>query len=520
MRGRWGLRYFSLLKVAMALPLPALRNRIESYFAKLGSLQYQQRAGLSPELSISQLQASFPELGQPDTFSSVREAAQNPSLDEGNRRRFRSLLEFLAGQVEQTAAAPALEAILATESTAQIILDDEHLPLREALAQLRREPDRARRERLDKGVGQLLWNNQGLYARRWDAAEQAARALGYGSYLALRDEVSGYSASALATDADVLLRHTEDAYREVADYALKKIEPTLRPFPPGAAGDHDLQLAASAPWIANQFPPDELMPAVTRFLGEMGLPPHANGRILVDLDDRPGRATFAFAAVLQVPDDVRLIVPRGGGLEHYRALLREFGRAQHAANASKSSPVEERRLGDESIVEATAVLFEHLLLDEGWLRRYLRLPRAAAREAARIAAFNSLARLRRSGALLAYEIQLYERGPSRPLAEEYESRLSSALLAAVHRGHYLREPEPQLFTSRQLRAWALEIRLRSFLLERFNEDFWRNPASGRWLRDLFSRGRRDDAESISQELAGAPLSLEEPAARLIRVMMA
>jgi len=84
----------------------------------------------------------------------------------------------------------------------------------------------------------------------------------------------------------------------------------------------------------------------------------------------------------------------------------------------------------------------------------------------------------------------------------------------------LREPEPELFTGRRLRAWALEVRLRSTLLERFNEDFWRNPASGRWLRDLFSRGRRDDAESISEELAGAPLSLEDAAARLIRVMMA
>ncbi|HME92145.1 MAG TPA: peptidase M3 [Myxococcaceae bacterium] len=504
----------------MALSLAALRNRIEAYLAKLGSLEYQRRAGLSPELSISQHQAFFPELGLPDTFASVREAAENQSLEESARRRFRLLLEFLAGQVEQTAAAAALEAILATESTAEIAFGEEHLPLGEALTQLRREPDRARRDRLDQSIGHFFWENQGLYARRWDAAEQATRVLGYGSYLAMQDELSGYSASALAADADVLLQHTDDAYREVLDYALKKIDPTLRPFPPGAAADHDLQLAVSAPWMSSQFPPEELMPAVTRCLGEMGLPPHANGRILVDVDERPGKATFAFAALLQVPDDVRLIVARGAGPDHYRALLREFGRAQHAANASKSAPVEERRLGDESLSEGTAFLFEHLLLDEAWLRRYLRLSRAAAREAARIAALNSLSRLRRTAALLAYEIQLYERGPSRPLAEEYQSRLSSALMVTVQRGHYLREPEPQLFSGRQLRAWALEVRLRAFLLERFNEDFWRNPASGRWLRDLFSKGRRDDAESLSQELAGEPLSLEDAAARLIRVMMA
>ncbi len=499
----------------MDLSISALGNRVEAYLTRLGSLQYQHHAGLPPEQPIAQLQASFPELARLETYAAVREAAETAS-DERDRRRLRSLLQFLAGQVEQGMGASALEAICAAEDTGVVAFGDESRPLSEALLKLRHEPARTRREHLERSIGQFFWDNQGLYARRWEAAEQAARALGHASYVALRDAVSGYSAAAIAAEGDLALRQTEDAYREVLTYVLRKIEPTLRPLPSGAARRHDLQLAESAPWMAAQFPQADLLSSITRCLNEMGLPPHAEGRILLDMDERHE----AFAAELQVPDEVHLSVQPGGGLEHYRVLLREFGRAQHAAGTSKSAPVEERRLGDASVPEASSRLFEHLLLDGGWFRRYLRLPRPAAQEAARIAAFNSLSRLRGCCALLGYEIELYERGPVRPLADEYEARLSQALLAAAHRGFYLREPQPQLLSACALRAWALEARLYALLLERFNEDFWRNPATGRWLRDLFSRGRRDDAESISQEVAQAPLSLIGATDRLVRVMSA
>jgi hypothetical protein len=391
----------------MDLPLPALRNRIEAYLTKLGSLQYRHRAGLSAELPIGGLQASFPEFGRAETFSAVRDSAENASAVERDRW-FRPLLEFLAGQIELTAAASALEDISGLESTAMLALNEERLTFAEALLQSRRERARPRREALAQAVGQLLWEKQGLYARGWDAAEQAARSLGYGSLLALRDALSGFSASALAEEGEALLKNTEDAYREVLEYLLGKIDASARRIPLGAAREHDLQVAQSAPWMAEHFGPGDRMPAIIRCLSEMGLPPHANGRILVDLDDRPGKASEPFAVELQVPDDVRLIVARGGGLEQYRALLREFGRAQHAANTAKSAPIEERRLGDESVPEGTACLFEHLLLEEAWLRRYLRLPKAAAREVARIAAFNSLARLRRRCALLGYQIEVCE----------------------------------------------------------------------------------------------------------------
>jgi hypothetical protein len=55
-------------------------------------------------------------------------------------------------------------------------------------------------------------------------------------------------------------------------------------------------------------------------------------------------------------------------------------------------------------------------------------------------------------------------------------------------------------------------------MERFNEDFWRNPAASTWLKGLFSRGGTDDAEALSTEVSGTGLSLPEAGARLVAIL--
>jgi hypothetical protein len=68
-----------------------------------------------------------------------------------------------------------------------------------------------------------------------------------------------------------------------------------------------------------------------------------------------------------------------------------------------------------------------------------------------------------------------------------------------------------------LRARALEASLHRTLQHRFNEDYWRNPATAAWLRERFSRGGRDGAEKLAEELGG-PLQLGDAAERVVKVM--
>jgi hypothetical protein len=180
--------------------------------------------------------------------------------------------------------------------------------------------------------------------------------------------------------------------------------------------------------------------------------------------------------------------------------------------------MELRRLGDASVTEASAALTERLLLAPEWLKRYLQLPTTTARDIARLAAFQSLAVMRQHCARLPYELSLFARGASEERAEEYTAGQRRALFVEPHPGFFLFDVDSQLSSARYLRAWALEARLTARLMERFNEDFWRNPSASAWLKGLFSRGGTDDAEALAQELTGSGLSLPEAGARLVAIL--
>ena len=299
---------------------------------------------------------------------------------------------------------------------------------------------------------------------------------------------------------------------------LKKVEPLLRPLPGGEARRHDLQHALQAPWMDLFFRREDLWPAVTRWLGEWGLTPNAQGRIRIDDEARPGKSRRPFVAAVRVPEEVRLVIQPESGMSALGDLLHEVGHAQHLAHVSDTAPLELRRLGDASVNEAFASLTERLLLSPGWLMRYLRLPTASAGDATRMAAFQALAVLRRHCAKLPYELSLFTRGPSEERAEEYAAGQRRALFVGPHPGFFLFDVDAQLYSARYLRAWALEARLTARLMERFNEDFWRNPSASAWLKGLFVRGGTDDAQALALEISGAELSLPEAGARLVAIL--
>jgi len=505
----------------MASSLDALRAQIEPYLRELGTFHSRNGAGLDPGESLRGLRAQYRALSSPDAFHAVRDAQGGKAEDDDGPRRLRRLLELLAGEVEERFSADALDEIATLEARATVPLGpsgEETLSFHRAMARLPRETARLKRTALENALGRFLYDNTGPYARKVEATARTAEALGFSSYVALREEVSGFTFAPLLEESTKALARTEDAYRDVLGYVLKKVDATVRALPSGDARRHDLVHSAHAPHIASYFRWEELLPAVGRWLMELGLSPDAERRIRLDTEARDGKSARAFVSAVQVPHEVRLVVFPEGGLPGCAALLHEYGHAQHWARIRADAPVEDRRLLEASVTEAYAALFDHLLLDEAWLRRYFRLPQALSREVARYAAFHQTMLLRRHVAKLGYELSLFARGAGEELADEYEERQRKALFVGVHRGFYLHDVDPRLYVARYLRGWALEARLHGVLLQRFNEDWWRNPGAGNFLAGLFSRGGRDDAAELCDELTGQPPSFDEVSARLVRVL--
>jgi len=504
----------------MDRPLPSLRASLDDFLAQLATLQYRHASGLSPDLPVRELYEDSPEISSLEAFAAATEAVPKARAkgDLLGVRRLQLLRDFIATQVEEALAAPAAEAVAQLEARSRLAVDDQTLSLGEALGQLPHEPSRGRRAVLESATGGFLWDNRGRYGERREACFRVAERLGASSYLALREDVSGIELQKLSEAAAETLRRTEDAYRDVLGYVLKKVEPTLRPLPSGNARRHDLQAGSQIPWLSGFFRREDEWPLVIRWLTEWGFHPSAHGRIRIDDEERPGKASRPFTAAVRVPDEVRLVVRKSAGLDALGSLLHEYGHALHHAHVSEQLPLELRRLGDASVTEAFATLFERLLTQEEWLKRYVRLPSATARDASRMAAFQGLTVLRRHCAKLPYELSLYTRGPSPERAEEYADAQRRALFVESHPGFFLFDVDPQLYVTRYLRAWALETRFTTQLTARFNEDWWRNPAAGRWLQGFFGRGGTDDAEALAQEISGMALTLPEAGDRLVALL--
>ena len=92
-----------------------------------------------------------------------------------------------------------------------------------------------------------------------------------------------------------------------------------------------------------------------------------------DTGEREGKRSRAFCAPVRVPDEVYLVLRPHGGQTDWNTFLHELGHALHFAYMRPDLPFEYRWLGDNSITEGYAMLFDHLHAGRGWLQRYTEL---------------------------------------------------------------------------------------------------------------------------------------------------
>jgi hypothetical protein len=221
-----------------------------------------------------------------------------------------------------------------------------------------------------------------------------------------------------------------------------------------------------------------------------------------------------------VPDEVYLVLRPHGGQVDWTTFLHELGHALHFAYMRPELQMEYRWLGDNSVTEGYAMLFDHLMEDAGWLTRYTSLDATHARKFLRSVGFSELHFLRRYSAKLIYEIELYA-GRMRwdSLPDFYVEQLTSATTFRYNRADAFVDVDPHFYAARYLRAWQLQALLTETLVERFDADWWRNPRTGPWMMEmLFGEGQRELGHEQAQRVAQKPLSFA-PLIRAVERML-
>lgn len=495
----------------MQLSLTTLVEQLDDLFFERATREFRVASGVQRDAPpIPEL----PEVARLEAWQVTDEVLSSPRIDDAKRGRLVLLKQHLARAYVEAQALDASCARERFERDHAFFAAARTWTLTEARRELPRLASREHRVALAAELSSQLQAQESLVARWLDHVQAALGALQLPPD-AFVQQLHGREVQPRLDAAQAVLASTADAATDLLGYALKKLDPLLTPR---AASEHDAERALLAPWLFESFRREDLTHAVGRCVADIGFSPNAEGRITVDSDARAGRDPRPRVCELRVPDQVRLLLTPDNGLDTFAGWLRAWGVALHRAHVARGRPVVERRLGDRAVIEACGLLFESFLLEEGWLKRYLRLTNHQAREAARIAAFRQLHQLRRTAALARYSQEALRRGSWSGLVDDYVPRLSTALGVEVTRGEALFAVDPFGDHLRALDAYALADTLRLVLRERFNEDFWRNPATGRWLTDLASRGQHDDAPAVVKGLGVEALSVAAAAAHRVSVM--
>ncbi|HJU69891.1 MAG TPA: hypothetical protein VJ650_16755 [Gemmatimonadaceae bacterium] len=489
------------------LTLDRLRDDGQRFMEEVSREYYLAHAGLKATADLQGIYQRHVAILGEDALALVREEFRTAPAGSDAYRSARLMLEWLTDSVAGRALAALDEREIEWEGSAIVRLDDgREIPYQRASIDIGNASNRAERMLIERArarvvAAELAPLRKERFQREKDLIERMEIAP---TFNATFEALSGVDLGGLVAECEQFLRDTQAMWDDV--YA-ETVRAKLRMDPGEATRADALHLLRAQEFDAH-FPSASMEASIRRQTSEMGIDPDANGRIVYDTGEREGKRARAFCAPVRVPNEVYLVLRPHGGQADYRTLLHELGHALHFAYTRADYPFEWRWLGDNSVTESYAMLLDHLMHDAGWLARYTDLGRRHAPTFLRTVGFEELHFLRRYCAKLIYETALYAGDVSwDSLPDLYVDRLTSATTFKYDAADAFVDVDPRFYAARYLRAWQLQALLTETLVERFNEDWWRNPRAGPWvIGSLFGEGQRELAGELAERATGRSLS--------------
>lgn len=468
---------------------------------------YLSGAGLKATAELQPLYKQYAAILSEDSLALTLEAFKGATPGSDEHRQARILLEWQADSQSGRELAPLDEREIAWEASAMVTLaDGTRLQFERTPIEIANSTDRNHRLAIEMARGTILEAElaplrRERFQRERDIIERLGLANGYNGTWEL---LSGISLAELRAQCEQFLRDTQSIWDDTYPEFVKRV---LR-IDPGVAMRSDALALFRAQEFDGAFPARAMEAQVQRQVREMGIDPLAGGRIRLDTAEREGKRSRAFCAPVRVPEEVYLVLRPHGGQTDWSTFLHELGHALHFAYARPDYPFEYRWLGDNSVTESYAMLFDHHMDDAGWLQRYTELDQKSLRGFLRSAGFEELHYIRRYCAKLIYETQLYG-GDVRweSLPDVYVQLLSTATNFRYSRSEAFVDVDPHYYSARYLRAWQLQALLGETLTQRYDVDWWRNPRAGPWVvQSLFAEGQRELAHEQARRVSGRELS--------------
>lgn len=487
--------------------LDALRANADRFIAELDEEAYLHFAGHKDTYNLVPIYERHAELTTLDTALAI-----GASVNGG--RNTRELWRFACEGYLGNFVREEAERVAELEASLTATVDGEEIPYRNLRPTIGNEPERDRRERLERARNELMEEHLNpLHLRAAQVVHQHAGLLGAPTYTDLYRGFE-YPLDSLAEQCRAFLDSTERLWEDAGDrFFRNRVGLGI-----GEIERYDVARVWRGIAWDSAFPADRMLPALESSLADLGVDLRAQQNVELDLEDRPNKTPRAFCVPIEIPGRVVLVMKLQGGPDDWRALFHEAGHTEHFAHTSPSLTVEEKRLGDNAVTEGWAMLVEHLTIDPVWLERMLDFPRPY--EYAGEGSTQLLWLLRRYCAKLIYEIEFHAAADVTTMRPRYVELLHDALKVQPSGADYLDDIDSGFYASQYLRAWAFEAQLRSYLREKFGNAWFTRKDAGSLVRELWAEGQKPTADELLADVTGASLELEAVADRIREALAA
>ncbi|WNG60184.1 chromosome segregation protein SMC [Archangium gephyra] len=420
-------------------------------------------------------------------------------------RALTALQSHFAGEYLSQQLAEVNDAIANLEASLTFQVDGREVRWSELERLLANERSAPKRQALYTAATPALERLNPLIQRREQRTEELVRELGYSSYEAFGGELRQADLGRLALLAEEVLQATEAPYKDV----MERLAQRELGMPFTNLTRADLPRLFRPREVDGFFPKGELLLRAHGTLSGMGI--DLGGMKNVRIDAREGvkrKNPRPLSLGIEVPGDVRLSVrPVDGALEQSR-LLHEFGHTLHYAY-TKEPRFELAKLGNPTVTEAYAALFEDLTEDPVWLEEHAGLTGKDRATYLAATSAHKLFLIRRAAGRLLYQLAMHRQEEGVDARELYKAMLERVDEMPATKddvARYLMEQEDFFQSADNFRAWFLAGQLQGQLKARFGPSWWHEPDAGKFLQALWAHGNALSAREVTESMGEKGIS--------------
>jgi hypothetical protein len=460
-----------------------LERQAEAFHQELYREYYLAEAGLKEELNIAPIYERYAHLFGDDMVRAL--------LSDTSDKQRRYLAEWITLEYLENSVKGLTEQVSNAMRKASAEWEGQQIPYYDLRPLIANERDMQRRHRLDELQRKITASANEDRSHRLRDLHDGARRLGFDGYSSMCDQLRGLGLETLTQQMRALLAATRDMFLQSLEESMVEIG-----VPMQVAATCDLLALFRGRQFDALFPKESMIASLSNTLAGLGIDLAGQSGLGVDMEPRPLKTPRAFCVPIRVPEEVKLVTKPLGGPDDYQSLLHETGHAEHFVHVDACQPFAFKRLGDNSVTEGYAFLFEYLLHNERWLRQILHID--DPEDYLKHARFEKLWLLRRYASKLLYEEELH----ANPQAaeQEYVAILNDNLGVSIGPENYLADTDDAFCCAQYLRAWIFEVQLRRFLEERFSKTWFENQEAGKYLISLWKRGQELRAEELVRQM--------------------